>query len=199
MSEVNVVIATCNRKNLLLNVLKNLSMQRRIPDLVIIVDSSKSSNLLFYEEYSKLNYEVIYITSNIKSAARQRNIALDYLPKTTDFFVVIDDDITFNEFFLENLIKIMAEDSIVGASGLAINPNKKNRSIKLNILKRLFLLWSPKQGSVTLSGINIPVTASDGDEERLQVEWLIGCSIWNYKMVKDLRYKSEFKIGRAHV
>jgi GT2 family glycosyltransferase len=38
------------------------------------------------------------------------------------------------------------------------------------------------------SGVNIPVITSTSSHKIVQTEWLIGCALWDFQKIKDLRF-----------
>jgi hypothetical protein len=90
---------------------------------------------------------------------------------------------------LGTLISLQA----VGVSGLAINTEKieriKPRGI-LGFIKKISFLDSNIDGKLLISGVGIPVRKRNvGITE---VDWLIGCSCWDFGKIKDLKFEEDF-------
>lgn len=188
---ISVVIATCNRPNLCKRLIKLICAQSVLPKEVIIVDSSDLDNRLDIKEVKKPNMHIRYIQTQIKSAAIQRNIAFENLSKKTEFIVVLDDDVVINSQYIQKLIDNFKDKAIVGVSGVAVNLKHEINRNKFKFIKKLFFFESDNSGVITLGGINIPILKNISNKV-IQSEWLIGCSIWRYTAVKNIRYQSNF-------
>ena len=188
-----VLIATCNRPELLSKLLKNLDNQTLNPNSIIIIDSSDQNNLIKKSDLISLKSKIVYQHTKIKSAAIQRNMALDVAPINSKFIIVLDDDVTPEFNYIEKIIKNFDDEAIVGVSGIAVNRHSQTKN-KLSVaVQKLFLLDSKKEGSITLGGINIPFKKTEKYEEnQLKADWLIGCSAWRFSAIKKLRYMNFF-------
>lgn len=188
---ISIVIPTRNRQELLFSLLLHLDNIRSEETQIIIVDSSdlSISKLPIYS-----NIKIEYVHTQIKSAAIQRNIGIEKLTDLTDYLFFLDDD-TFPRFdYFKRLTKILEEPDVVGASGLALNPNNNFLRQKptgwIGLIYRLFLLDSLKDGKLLKSAINIPCRNYHG--LRADAEWLIGCSAWKYKDIELTRFENDF-------
>ncbi len=192
MNSVSVVIPTRNRHNELSSLLQCLMNQTTELTQIIVVDSSDDTiSQELCEDFSR---EITYIRSEVRSAAIQRNIGIQKLYPKPDFLGFLDDDILITRDYFSKLIYELKELSAVGISGIAINPSqevlRKKPSGLAGLAHRIFLLDSKKDGKLLLSGINIPLRNYDGSSQK--VDWLIGCSIWDFKKVKDLTFEPDF-------
>jgi GT2 family glycosyltransferase len=184
-----VLIATCNRPELLRQLIGNLDKQTLSPDIIIISDSSDSNKKIKASEFKNLKSQVIYTQSKIKSAAIQRNFALELVPRETKFIVILDDDVIPQTDYIDRIIKNFGNQTIVGVSGIAVNRNSQAKNKLSKVAQKLFLLDSQKEGSITLGGINVPFSKTQNFEQRqIQADWLIGCSAWRYSAIKKLRF-----------
>jgi hypothetical protein len=99
-----------------------------------------------------------------------------------------------NNYFA-NLINTLVKTDCVGVSGLALNPmvSIKNNPVRRiqNIIAKIFLLYSSKEGVVLKSGVNIPV--NQNRRSLMEVEWLIGCSIWDFSKLNGLKFREDFQ------
>jgi GT2 family glycosyltransferase len=160
---------------------------------VIIIDSSD----LFFaiEDSPDWGFRFQHRHVSIKSAAVQRNIGMDLISRECDFLCFLDDDVRPDPDYVSTLISGLNKTGAVGVSGIALNP-LKNESLRrkprglFGNLQRIFGLDSNLDGKLLGSGVNIPVRIYSGDIQ--EVEWLIGCSIWRYKKVYDLRFEADF-------
>lgn len=188
---ISVVLATRNRPKLCIRLIDLINSQTVLPKELLIVDSSNDENILNSTTIKKSKVKIRYIKSCIQSAAIQRNIALDNISVDTKYVVVLDDDVIINKNYIEVLIKHLQNNSVVGVSGIAYNSKKTKINNKIKILKNIFLLDSNKEGSITLGGVNVPITDHQ-KKELVQVEWLIGCSAWLFDAIKSTRYQKNF-------
>lgn len=192
--KVSVVIPTRGRPSELSTLLSALQRQTRVLKSVVVIDSSEDSTTkdLVLSQFP----EVEYLYSAIASAAVQRNLGLDFISRNRpDFVVFLDDDVVPSDTYISDLLSNFSDASILGVSGVAVEVMPKrtslNESKHAERFKRLFLLASRKQGKLLRSGVPIPV--SSHSVEKLETEWLIGCSAWRYKTVKDVRFEVDFK------
>ena len=184
-----VLIATCNRPELLSKLIRNLDKQTLIPDVVIISDSSDQDKKIKKTEFQNHKFQVNYKHYKIKSAAIQRNFALGLAPKGTKFIIILDDDVIPKSDYIEKIIKNFDDESIVGVSGIAVNRTSQSKNKFSITVQKLFFLDSQKEGSITLGGINIPFSRKQRyEKKKIQVDWLIGCSAWRYAAIKKLRF-----------
>jgi glycosyltransferase involved in cell wall biosynthesis len=188
---LSVVIPTRNRPDLLKSCLERILVNSILPNQIIIVDSS-DFNQRISDAYS--DTRIIYQTTEIKSAAIQRNIGMELVPEPTKYLAFLDDDVQIESNYFSKLIDTLNSTGAIGVSGLAINPKEKRKASNSWILKdafsRFFLNNSKKSGVILRSGINIPVRGKS--LLPMKSQWLIGCSIWNYNKVKSLRFEKDF-------
>jgi GT2 family glycosyltransferase len=152
------------------------------------VDSS-DYNQRINDTYS--DTRIVYQTTEIKSAAIQRNIGMELVSEPTKYLAFLDDDVQIESNYFSKLIDTLNSTEAIGVSGLAVNPKAKSTSdIFKNSFSRFFLNDSKKSGIILRSGINIPV--KDKSSRTIKAQWLIGCSIWNYDKIKSLRFEKDF-------
>lgn len=188
-ASVAVIIPTLNRHHLLVQLLSDLSKQEVLPDQVIVVDASDST---FQIENYKL--PITIISSAVKSAAAQRNFGIQHLNESKaaiDFVAFLDDDVRPTSSYLKLLSQNLVENpEAVGVSGLAIGVGEKTRKTS-SLLKSLKLIG--EQGCISRAGVNTPVRMDCGIVE---VEWLIGCSLWRYSQIENLKFEEDF-VGQS--
>jgi glycosyltransferase involved in cell wall biosynthesis len=192
MQLINVVIPTRNRPNDLLNILKCLSNQSIKIGKIVIVESSDKPTLIDKSAFPDLNIHVI--NTEIRSAAEQRNIGKRYLGKESKYIAFLDDDVSIERDYFSQLIDLITLTKAVGVSGVAINLISDDRRQPPHglsgLLHRVFLLDSNKDGSLLPSGINIPIRTTD--DENYEVDWLIGCSLWDSHQVAEIFFERDF-------
>ncbi len=184
-ASVAVVIPTLNRHQLLAELLSDLAKQEVLPEQVIVVDSS---NETFKPESNQIPITVI--RSTLKSAAVQRNLGIQHLEKsnpTINFVAFLDDDVRPKPSYLKHLCQNLVENpKAVGISGLAIAVGEKLKKPS-RLLRNLKLIGG--EGSLSRAAINTPVRCTEGI---IEVEWLIGCSVWRFNQVNELRFEEDF-------
>ena len=124
----------------------------------------------------------------------QRNIGMANIDPDTKFLFFLDDDTNPNFAYFESMLSTLLSVNAIGVSGLAINPEKKGRvkpSGLDGVLKKISFLDSKIDGKVLASGVGIPVR--DIHAGIVEVEWLIGCSCWDYQKIKILKFEDDFK------
>ena len=185
----SVVIPTRNRENSLRNLVDKINKQTLLPDELIIVDSSDEKQFL----YDDINKSIKYLHTDQKSAAKQRNIGLSSVRENTQILFFLDDDTNPESTYFEDMIGTLISLNAVGVSGIAINPEKIARVKPVGVngfLKKISFLDSKIDGKLLISGVGIPVR--EGGSSITEVDWLIGCSCWDFQKIKRLRFEEDF-------
>jgi len=189
----SVVIPTRNRETALKNLLSRIISQTLSPTEIIIVDSSDKKQ----SEYENFANSIAYVYTDIKSAAMQRNIGMAKVGADISVLIFLDDDTNPEPRYFEDIINTLLTCNAIGVSGLAINPEKKIRLKPngfLGFLRRIFFLDSNRDGKLLISGVGIPVR--EKNIGIVEVEWLIGCSGWDFQKIKKLKFEEDF-IGHS--
>jgi len=188
VTDIGVVVPTRNRRDLLSGLIENLSECNNPSRLwVIVVDSSDSSESLKSTSFGAFTY----IHTDIKSAAQQRNIGIDFLLKNdvNNISIVsfLDDDVRVSvDYFDQIHDAIFSDDETVGISGIA-----NAAGIDAAPRNKFKALWHSKhQGKITSMGVNVPVLPNS--KTRMQTNWLIGCAAWRKNLLKETRFQSDF-------
>ncbi len=192
MKTFSVIIPTRNRNNLLIELVYSIPTNSQYLKEIIIVDSSDQNNSKNY-----INNKVKYIHTEVKSAAIQRNIGIQNLNTTSEITFFLDDDVRIPPLYFESIIKNFIEPEIVGVSGLAVNLSKplirKSPAGISGYFKKIFLLDSSSDGVLLSSAINIPVRVPIKEKEnRVKVDWLIGCSAWRTEILRKIKFDDFF-------
>lgn len=182
---VAIVVPTLNRRSHMDQLIENLSGLSIQPRVVVIVDASEE----IYVSNSK-TLDIRVIASQIKSAAVQRNMGVEYtkgLNLELDYLAFLDDDVRVSSEYLKELHETLLEKpDAVGVSGIAIG--KSERKLKRKKFWT-FVGLNGKEGTVTRAAINIPVRNATS---QVEVDWLIGCSVWKWNVVQNLFFQSDF-------
>ena len=185
---LTVIIPTRNREKELNNLLGALGQTSNAIDEIIIIDSSdENSHNQIYNSKTK----IVYHRTLIKSAAIQRNIGMSFVDTRCKYLSFLDDDVLPNVDYFDKLIDTLKNNNAIGVSGIAINSkklNKKKKNALSTIYRYIFLLDSKRKGVILNSGVNIPVMKSTNSHKIEQTEWLIGCALWDFQKIKDLRF-----------
>ena len=189
--KITVAIPTRNRPLLLLQLLNALSDQTKKIDTVIVVDSSDHDKMLLIDDMD-FGLNIVWHSTNIKSAAVQRNIALDMI-EISDLVVFLDDDVVPESTYIEKICSPFSDSSVIGVSGIARSPDgyiRKRPSGAIGLFKRVFFLDSIHDGNLLRSGIPVPIRETTG--VAVDVEWLIGCAAWRTSSIATLRFETDF-------
>ena len=195
-----VIIPTANRRHLLNETLKQISLQTLNPNLIIVIEHLDDS------EYQSIDIEIpknlekafVYLKAELPSAATQRNQGLDFLESTfADSRGIIffhDDDLLIPDNYFEVLSNHLEQhNNLVGVSGIALPGQKTNHGF-IGLLKRLLSLDSKTGGRVLKNTVNVPFKVDSVYENRIQKsEWLIGCSAWLIPQVLSERFEKQFR------
>jgi len=185
----SVVIPTRNRETALRNLLNKVLDQTLLPEEIIIVDSSEIKQL----SYEIINKSIKYLHTTEKSAAKQRNIGMITVNKDVQVLFFLDDDTSPDSTYFENMLGTLISLNAIGVSGLATNTGKTER-IKprglIGFIKKVFFLDSNIDGKLLISGVGIPVRKRNTGI--IEVDWLIGCSCWDFQKVRKLKFEEDF-------
>jgi len=107
-----------------------------------------------------------------------------------DFCFFIDDDVILDEDYLGSLAELLVMSEAIGASGLALG---ENETFARNSFLTRVLGISGQPGSLTKAAINVPVREG---KFPVNVDWLIGCSVWKYQSIKQIRFQKDF-VGQS--
>jgi glycosyltransferase involved in cell wall biosynthesis len=190
---ISVIIPTCNRPVELGILLDKLSHQSKIVTEVLIIDSSDIPYRVDSSKRWKFDLSIHHVA--IKSAAIQRNIGIQKISKDCEYLCFLDDDVQPNPEYIFRLIEGLEKTQGIGISGIALNPLKRDLlrtkpSGLYGLLQRFFGLDSLQEGALLKSAVNIPIRRYDGEIQK--VEWLIGCSVWKFNAISDLRFEPDF-------
>lgn len=190
---ISIVIPTRNRPSNLLTLLGKIEEQSLPVGEVIITDSSDEVHPISIDP--KWSFTLKHLATSIQSAAQQRNMGIELVSERCDFLCFLDDDVLPGPDYLRELIVSLRKSGGIGISGIAINPNSLGGTRTkpkgfFGSLQKFFKLDSDSDGVILKSGVNIPVRVYSGESQ--EVEWLIGCSVWQFKKISSLRFESDF-------
>ena len=193
MKKIGIVIPTRNRRGELERVLTCIKNQDIQIEEIVVVDSSDEYEPL--PEWTNSEIKLSHIHTQIRSAAEQRNIGKRLINNKVEFLAFLDDDVLVEHDYASRLVEILVLSDAVGVSGVALNQKLSQRRMKpsgfVGLARRIFLLDSNRDGVLLRSGVNIPIR-SDLDEN-IEVDWLIGCSMWRSGLISKLEFERDFK------
>ncbi len=119
----SVIIATRGRAEAIGNTLRSLNGQTALPENVVIIDSSDGDRTAHEVDRlaGTLRYKIDYQHTEIRSAARQRNIGA--VGRNSDVFLFLDDDVDLDPACLSEILKVFERDSqgVVGGVSATIS------------------------------------------------------------------------------
>lgn len=178
-----LVICTKDRPDEVRRCLDTVLPQTRLPDRVLVVDSSDSPAT---QHVVRTFVDAIPRVDYVRSEAgltRQRNVALDALAAETDVVHFVDDDTLLDEDYLASILDVFERrPEAVGVGGRISNlPEHSPR-----LYRRLLLTDSSRQGALLPSGKNI--LCFNGSSVR-PVDWLSGCCMsYRRSKLRGLRF-----------
>jgi glycosyltransferase involved in cell wall biosynthesis len=115
-----VGIITYKRQDMLMECLKHLAAQTRLPDAIIIADASQEAEQAeehIRNQFSKnsVSTDYIFIKTDLGSCL-QRNIILDVVDK--DIILFIDDDSLLDPDYIERLMELYQADNLEKVAGI---------------------------------------------------------------------------------
>ena len=183
-----LVVPTMNRPALLRKMLASVNSGLVRPKAIFILDASDS----FHDAAQDFpNMNIKHIHSEIKSAAAQRNRGIELslnVIQDFDFMAFLDDDTLVDARYFADISRRFNENpDFVGISGIALNQETKQR--RRSVITDAFGLTGDA-GSITKSLVNI---SPEGISNFMEVEWLIGCSVWRRRVVEEIRFENDFR------
>lgn len=112
---ISCIIATKDRHDEVITLIRSISNQTYSIDELIIVDSSDNINnsLDYCEVIKKYNCSVKYIKCETQGLTLQRNIGLKSLNSIADYVFFFHDDLTLNKNYIEEIIKVLETNSLM--------------------------------------------------------------------------------------
>ncbi len=190
-----VAIPTLNRPDDLSRTLKTIYSNKKLPDLLIIVDQSDDNKTRDIIKPLEAKYSIKYIRSDKKGLTHARNIAIE---NSLDFDIItfLDDDVDLEKDFLSEIENTyISYPEISGCQGFIKNTGGKllRRSV-LKIRKilsdnRLEYFKPPTINEYFLNSYPLFVKKNN----ILPCEWLSGCDM-SYKIndIRDERFNEDF-------
>ena len=140
MNEISVVIPTKNRMEDITRCLESISAQTRLPDELVVVDSSDTEELRSWlDSFCRsrfpvpLNLNFKYIHAKV-GLTKARNTGLDN--STKDIVIYVDDDVVLDKDCIKEIVHVFDSDSEKKV-GIVFCPSIKPVA-KNNFIKKIF-------------------------------------------------------------
>jgi GT2 family glycosyltransferase len=187
----SIIVPTCNRKNLVFELIGRINLNdERLIELIIVDSSDKN----FDTDITILSSKIHFVYTDVRSASIQRNLGLKHLSKQSKYVFFLDDDVKPARDYFKSLLVTIREGKAVGASGIAIDPKFRDKPSRdfLNT-KKLFLLDSREGGVLLKSAVNVPIQNKlKKGKDIYSTDWLIGCSVWDVDIFTKISFPSNF-------
>ncbi len=192
----SVIIATRNRCEPLRDTLATLREQSILPSEVLVVDSSDTTETqeLIESLCPEASFPLRYVPSDIRSAARQRNLGAELA--AGDLLVFMDDDVLLTPEFMEELVRPFYEDRdgrLAGVSGTIVNqtysqPKGLNRLLLACCLGNFDSCWAGR-----LLGPAVNFLPEDKADVVQPVDWLFsGGTAYRKDVFARFRFGDQF-------
>lgn len=179
--QVSIIIPTYNRVDDLSACLKSIGCQISLPKEVIIVDDSDTTDVQYFIESLKSEYQTIGVSLEYirNTAGKSLTIARNVGVKSAkgDVILFLDDDVVLDEHYITEILSMYAQfPSAMGVQGLINNVEKTNYFVSL--FNRLFYLGhNEKLRSRVLPSASCTYpSVPEGYDSPVLCEWLSGCN-----------------------
>jgi GT2 family glycosyltransferase len=170
-----LVVCTRNRPGDVDGLLTTIAAQSRIPEMVVVVDSSTSAATREVVHMHGSGWPSarppIHVPSE-PSLTHQRRVGISC--SVSDVVLFVDDDVRLGRDYIDAVMRVFEDDAnheVGGVGGFMVNATPR----RVRWLDRLFGLDAEAEGVVLRSGRNLPVLHEpDG---LLDVEWLSGAAM----------------------
>ena len=192
-ASVAVVIPTVHgRQEYLHQALKSINLSDEIElDIFVVTSTNELYHSIISTLFKSFSLSFFHLDSEIRSAAIQRNIGLHFIRNLSSakyqYIFFLDDDVLITKLQIKKLIESLEKSGADGISG--VTRSYQNVTYRLaNSVRSFFGLSSQIPGVVNKFGINV----EPHGRGIIEVEWLIGCSIWKYESLQNHYFFSEF-------
>ena len=182
-TKIAVVIPTENRVQYLINLLECIKSQTKIPEKVIVIDSSNKDKFIEADDYIMENMGDICCIHQKGNGDTQtkRNIGVEY--SNSEIVTFFDDDTEIDKRYLEKIADVFIDNNdIAGVGGLVLS--QKQYGITQKTFRPIFGLFSLSangKSKIKKSGyIECPVNSNEFRESNprtIEVKALWGCNM----------------------
>ncbi|MBF0618899.1 MAG: glycosyltransferase family 2 protein [Candidatus Omnitrophica bacterium] len=189
----SLIIPTLNRPELLKKLLSSIARQSRLPSEIVLVDQSDDElTREAFERWQMPGVDKKYLPREVKSLVLARNAGIDACGKA-DLVAFLDDDITLDPNFCEELVLVLEKDTArVYAGGMGCVACWDRRP---KLFQAFFLM--PHEGSGRFLASGAP-TFTHGLPYFCDTEFVSGgCTFWRREIVARYRFDERLS-GYAH-
>ena len=175
--KITIAIPTYCRPDSVARLLRSLSEQVRMPDEVLVVDSSPDTKTAaVVESFSAASGFTVRYMQHEKGLTRQRNRAIR--ESSGDVVVFFDDDLVLEPDFLKEIERAFQEHGdVAGIGGFIVNEWGKRIDRFWKVRRLLGLLpGSYREGRVLPYGVALPLSTLQTFSGIKAVDWLPGCA-----------------------
>jgi glucosyl-dolichyl phosphate glucuronosyltransferase len=195
---ISVIICTRNRLQELVRCVNSIAIQTRLPDEIVIVDSSDDDHLhklLKYHSFKALPIRYFHTEPGL---TRQRNIGIKESSGNILFFP--DDDVVWESYYIEKILKVYEKDTegiVGGVQGLITNIG--GQSWKRELFQKIFMLEVPGRGVMRASGLKEYLDIGDplihNCQDDIPVSVFSGC-VMSYRREICDKFKFDENLSR---
>ena len=179
---ISVIICTKNRPLDFSITLDSICKQNYLPYYIIVVDDSDDMETRqIIDEFSDIIYYHPRVPSSGLSAAR--NAGLEYVPTNTELVLFLDDDVTLDPNYLEELKNTFESHPEISGAGGQLKDWYHNSSPLKKIIYAAIGFVLPPLVPVSINKCHITKITGVGtmplfiDKDPSSVEWLSGCNM----------------------
>jgi GT2 family glycosyltransferase len=190
------ILCTKDRPNYVRDFLNNMQIQTKLPDFILIIDSSVNSDTHLIIQSHPLNSLMkLHYFESMPGLPRQRNLGisslLDLIEDIENVLVAfLDDDVVINPQYYETL---RSESSNGFAfAGLTGQPSDVKKINLRFLIYKFFLMDSDSNGSILPSGLTTTPRAFSKLEP---TEWMCGLSMnIPLRLLKQVRFDESIRM-----
>ena len=188
-----VIIPTKDRREDLFECLMSMRSQSVLPEIVVIVDSSKDNGTEEMIKEIKHSYPVQLVYIRYKkppSSTGQRNVGIKYIMDKVDLIHFLDDDVVFvqDDYFAKINIHFLNDSSIGGGAGQIVQIRHVGYRNKFGVLfRKVFLLTEEGVGKLKPSGW-ASVPSAEFLKEFTYVEVLPGVAVYRSEVFEHFLF-----------
>lgn len=167
-----VLIASRNRPDMLINLLKSIDENRCLPGQVVLISSGDFPQILNNKTW---RFELVHQHVDFSGQVLQKTFGLDFVSKKINWVLFLDDDVILDKDFFAKLSFENHDSSVLG---FALN---HNIVYPKNFIIRLFnWMYAKKRGGLSRSGHPLNYIGSDSN---IEIKWANGLSIWSTSII----------------
>ena len=189
--EIAIICPTKERPDKVARLLGCIADSQLKPGQVLIADGGHNLKPITKPFEDRLNVTCLYCPR--WGSVLQRNFAYQHLSPSIKLVIHIDDEITFEDDSLGNMLDFWNGDHnkvgkpLGGASfNLADIPRQKN-----SIFRKMMLVSAEPKGAVTAAGYGAPYCPAD---DTMAVSWLLGgATVWRRDILDSYKHPMSFE------